>query len=160
MIRSFQELTTEEQPLAGGKGSTLARLYQWGFPVPDGFIILPEAFESDLLRPEAWAQALEEHGLDFTFYTHRQRGLDEVFPWDHIDAAVNKKFLRKDYLMSMQGETRIDCRDQCFACGILPKFAETRMQTPANAWECPPVIPKDQRGKKHDGLEIIPLNPA
>ncbi len=111
-------------------------------------------------RPEAWAQALEEHGLNFAFYTHRQRELDEVFPWDHIDAAVNKKFLRQDYLMSTQGETRIDCRDQCFACGILPKFTETRKQTPADAWKCPPVIPRERRGKSQGDLEIIPLTPA
>ena len=37
------------------------------------------------------------------------------------------------------GETRIDCRDQCFACGILPKLKDLRRETPAEAWECPPV---------------------
>ena len=103
-------------------------------------------------KPEAWQMALQESGLDFHHYTHRQRDLDEVFPWDHIDAAVKKPFLRQDYLMSLAGETRNDCRDQCFACGILPKFAATRSETPAEAWECPPVIPKHLRGK-----EVIPL---
>lgn len=56
MIRSFKELTAEQQPLAGGKGGTLARLHQAGYPVPDGFVILPTAFEGDELKPEAWAQ--------------------------------------------------------------------------------------------------------
>jgi len=56
MIRSLKELTAEQQPLAGGKGGTLARLYQAGYPVPDGFVILPTAFEGDELKPEAWAQ--------------------------------------------------------------------------------------------------------
>jgi radical SAM family uncharacterized protein len=108
-------------------------------------------------RPQAWAQALEENGLSFEFYTHRTRTVDEVFPWDHIDAAVKKRFLAQDYLMSLHGETRIDCRDQCFACGILPKFAGTRSQTPADAWECPPVKPIHERRRTDD---IIPLMPV
>ncbi len=107
-------------------------------------------------RHEAWQQALAENGLDFDFYTLRRRRIDEVFPWDHIDAAVTKKFLAQDYLMSQNGETRVDCRNQCFACGILPKFAQARSETPANAWECPPVKPRSERGKG----EVIPLIPA
>jgi pyruvate,water dikinase len=38
----------------GGKGGTLARLRQAGYPVPDGFVILPDAFDGDELKPEAW----------------------------------------------------------------------------------------------------------
>ena len=100
-------------------------------------------------KHDAWVTALEEEGLSFEFYTHRQRRIDEVFPWDHIDAAVKKRFLAQDYLMSINQETRVDCREQCFACGILPKFADIRSQTPAEAWECPPVIPKDKRRSQH-----------
>jgi radical SAM family uncharacterized protein len=99
----------------------------------------------DQHQHDLWLQAFEEHGLDPWFYTHRERAIDEVFPWDHIDAAVHKKFLVEDYLMSVKEETRVDCRDRCFACGILPKFTETRSQTPAEAWECPPVKPRNQR---------------
>jgi len=93
----------------------------------------------------AWTQAMDEAGLTFEFYTMRKRSIDEVFPWEHIDAAVKKRFLAQDYLMSVNAETRVDCRDQCFACGILPKFAQTRSETPVEAWECPPVVPKTQR---------------
>ena len=96
-------------------------------------------------KHDAWVQAFDENGLDMSFYTHRERAVDEVFPWDHIDIAVKKKFLVEDYLMSQEGETRHDCRDGCFACGILPKFTQTRMQTPAEAWECPPVKPRSER---------------
>lgn len=97
---------------------------------------------------ELWQQAFAENGLDGTFYTHRERGLEEVFPWDHIDVAVHKKFLKEDYLMSIRQETRVDCRDQCFACGILPKFARIRAETEEMQWECPPVKPIAERGKK------------
>jgi len=55
MIRSFDELT-EQQVSAGGKGGTLARLYQAGYPVPDGFVVLPTAFAGDKLTTEGWIQ--------------------------------------------------------------------------------------------------------
>lgn len=109
-------------------------------------------------KPDAWQQAFAENGLEMDFYTHRPRPVDEIFPWDHIDVAVKKSFLAQDYAMSLEGETRQDCRNQCFACGILPKFAQTRMETPADAWKCPPVLPKHLRGKKQD--DIIPLVPV
>ncbi len=88
---------------------------------------------------DAWNEALDELGLSPTFYTHRRRRIDEVFPWEHIDVAVTKKFLAQDYLMSQAQETRVDCRDQCFACGILPKLKELRRETADDAWACPPV---------------------
>jgi radical SAM family uncharacterized protein len=96
-------------------------------------------------KPEAWWTAMEEAGLHADFYTLRPRLIDERFPWDHIDVAVRKKYLAQDYLMSRQGETRVDCRDRCFACGILPTFSQMRSETPAEAWECPEVKPKHLR---------------
>ncbi|MDE2748772.1 MAG: TIGR03960 family B12-binding radical SAM protein [Chloroflexota bacterium] len=92
-----------------------------------------------------WLAAFEEFDIDPKFYNFRERGLEEVFPWDHIDAGVHKKFLREDYLMSIKRETRVDCRDKCFACGILPKFAKERSTTEDMAWECPPVTPISER---------------
>lgn len=53
-VRFFRELTAEQAPLAGGKGRTLARLARSGHPVPNGFVVLPGAFEGDTLRPPAW----------------------------------------------------------------------------------------------------------
>ena len=79
---------------------------------------------------ETWMQAFEEHGLDHAFYTHRQRRTDEVFPWEHIGAALRKNFLFQDFRMSLEGEIRVDCRLNCFACGILPTFANLRRENP------------------------------
>ncbi|MBN1680663.1 MAG: TIGR03960 family B12-binding radical SAM protein [Anaerolineae bacterium] len=107
---------------------------------------------------EAWQHAFENVGLDMQFYTHRERALDEVFPWDHISVAVKKSFLVEDYLMSQRSETRQDCRNQCFACGILPEFTEMRKQAPADAWKCPPVVPRHLRNKKQQ--DVIPLKPV
>ena len=92
-----------------------------------------------------------------TFYNFRERDLDEVFPLgSHIDVGIHKKFLREDYLMSIKRETRVDCRDKCFACGILPKFAKERSTTEEMAWECPPVTPISERKRARQAA--IPLS--
>jgi pyruvate,water dikinase len=56
MVQTFAELSPEAYASAGGKGGTLARLYRAGYPVPEGFIILPSAFKDDELHPDAWMQ--------------------------------------------------------------------------------------------------------
>jgi radical SAM family uncharacterized protein len=101
----------------------------------------------DGFRPDAWREAMAEEGLDPAFYTHRARPIDEIFPWDHIDVAVTRRFLTQDYLMSQREETRVDCRRHCFACGILPKLKDLRRETPPEAWECPPVTAVADRKK-------------
>ena len=56
LVRDFSELSVEQASFAGGKGTSLAHMYQAGYPVPDGFVIQPLAFEDDLLTPRAWEQ--------------------------------------------------------------------------------------------------------
>jgi radical SAM family uncharacterized protein len=103
---------------------------------------------------QAWMQAFATEGLTPEFYTHRERPIDEVLPWDHIDAGVNKRFLTEDYLWSLEGRTRVDCRERCFACGILPKFAELRRSHPGDTWECPEV--RSPSRKKQDVISLVP----
>jgi len=93
----------------------------------------------DRFRFDLWQQAFTAAGLDPAFYTHRPRPLDELFPWDHISTGVRKKYLADDYLRSLQGATRDDCREHCYACGILPAFAGLRRMNPGEAWQCPEV---------------------
>lgn len=96
-------------------------------------------------KHEIWMESLAECGLDPEFYTHRQRLIDEAFPWEHISTSVRRKFLTEDYLWSLRGKTRIDCRERCFACGVLPTFAELRSLNPGEVWQCPEVKPKSDR---------------
>ncbi len=107
---------------------------------------------------QTWLGAFEETGLDPAFYTHRQRPADEVFPWEHISATVRKKFLFEDYLWSQQGKTRVDCRERCFACGILPTFADLRRQNPGEAWQCPEVKSKRIPIKELESLTKLSEN--
>jgi radical SAM family uncharacterized protein len=110
---------------------------------------------SDHFRYSSWLDAFDSVGLDPAFYTHRERPIDETFPWEHISTSVRKKFLTEDYLWSLQGKTRVDCRERCFACGILPNFAELRRQNPGEVWQCPEV-----KSKRLPVSDIIPLEPA
>jgi len=90
-------------------------------------------------KQDAWLPAFAQHGLDPAFYTYRQRRTDEIFPWEHITAAVRKNFLFQDFRMSLEGQIRVDCRLNCFACGILPTFANLRRENPGEGWKCPDV---------------------
>ncbi len=110
----------------------------------------------DQRRHQAWLEAFARHGLDPAFYTHRPRRADEVFPWEHISAAVRKEYLFQDYRQSMEGKIRIDCRQQCYACGILPTFADLRRAHPGEGWKCPEVkSPKREKaGAKPPQVEV------
>ncbi len=109
----------------------------------------------DKFNWEAWEKALTELEIDREWYTHRRRPIDEIFPWEHIDVAVTRRFLTQDFLMSQTEETRIDCRDQCFACGILPKLKDIRRETEPEAWECPPVTSIAQRRARRKAAQMV-----
>ncbi|MCK4898031.1 MAG: radical SAM protein, partial [Anaerolineales bacterium] len=110
----------------------------------------------DHFRYDLWMEAFANLNLDPDFYLHRERPIDEVFPWEHIDSTLRKKFLTEDYLWSLQGKTRIDCRERCFACGVLPTFADIRRMNPGDVWQCPEVKSKRIRIKDIDS----PIEPA
>ncbi len=81
----------------------------------------------------AWMRAFGKAGLDPDFYAYRERGADEVFPWDVLSVGVSKRFLWREYERSRRGETTVDCRERCYGCGILSAFRDERSET----WCCP-----------------------
>ena len=66
-----------------------------------------------------WMQAFENTGTDIAFYTMRERGKEELFPWDFIDAGVTKSFLYREWERAMRGEVTPNCREKCSACGAM-----------------------------------------
>ncbi|WP_302104767.1 PEP/pyruvate-binding domain-containing protein [Polycladomyces zharkentensis] len=58
MVKRFQELTPGLQAYAGGKGGMLASMFQNGYPVPEGFVVLPSAFKGGKLSDEACNEIL------------------------------------------------------------------------------------------------------
>ena len=66
---------------------------------------------------ELWMQAFENTGVDIDFYNLRERGEDELFPWDFIDIGVTRKFLRREWDRAMEEKVTPNCRMQCSGCG-------------------------------------------
>jgi radical SAM family uncharacterized protein len=74
-----------------------------------------------------WLRAFSERGLEADFYAHRQRSLDEVLPWSHIDVGVSADFLKQEYQRAIKGKETPDCRTEaCNACGLERLIADCR----------------------------------
>ncbi|MFA6983891.1 MAG: hypothetical protein WC276_08090 [Sedimentibacter sp.] len=58
MVKGFNDLTSEFYSFAGGKGGMLAKMFQGGYPVPEGFVIFPSAFKEETLNNNAWNEIL------------------------------------------------------------------------------------------------------
>lgn len=72
---------------------------------------------SEYFDNRIWMKAFETCGLSVDFYTTRERSLDEVFPWDFIDAGVSKDFLKREWLNAIDEKLTPNCRQRCSACG-------------------------------------------
>ena len=73
---------------------------------------------SDMFDNEKWMDSFKETGIDPDFYTLRERPLDEIFPWDFIDAGVTKDFLKREYANALAEKVTKNCRMQCNGCGV------------------------------------------
>ncbi|MCR5398833.1 MAG: TIGR03960 family B12-binding radical SAM protein [Lachnospiraceae bacterium] len=72
---------------------------------------------SDTYRDDLWMESFDECGIDISFYTTRERSLDEIFPWDFLSCGVNKEFLKAEWLRSKEGMVTPNCADKCSGCG-------------------------------------------
>lgn len=71
----------------------------------------------DCFQLDRWMEILDRHGLSLSYYSHRERGEDEVFPWDHIDTGVRKKYLLRERKRAYEGVVTSPCQPGCRACG-------------------------------------------
>jgi radical SAM family uncharacterized protein len=138
-------ITQHEAWLSRGDRRTAQVIYQ-AWQSGSKFDAWQEGF-----KPEFWLKAFATCGLDPAFYNHRERAVDETLPWQHISTAVRTGYLRQEYQRSQNGETLGDCREQCYACGILPTFNDLRVTLPDAAWKCPPVRRRDPRAGSAGG---------
>ena len=105
------ELTVLEGALARGDrrvGAVIEEAYRTG-AIYDSW--------SEYFKNDVWMRAFETCGVDIGFYTTRERSLDEVFPWDFIDAGVSKEFLIREWNHAVKEEVTPNCRQRCSGCG-------------------------------------------
>lgn len=71
-----------------------------------------ESFHYDL-----WMEAFKQNGINPDFYNLRERSMDEILPWDFIDAGVTKAFLKREWEQALSAEVTPNCRQRCSGCG-------------------------------------------
>ena len=74
---------------------------------------------SEYFDNRIWMKAFETCGLSIDFYTTRERSLEEIFPWDFIDAGVSKDFLKREWQNAIGEKLTPNCRQKCSACGAM-----------------------------------------
>lgn len=84
-----------------------------------------EHFSFDL-----WAGACETAlagtGVDLAWFTTRERFYDEVLPWDHLDAGLDRDWLWEDWQDALDPDSAEvdDCRwTPCYDCGVCPEMS-------------------------------------
>ena len=112
--------------------------YSWHEPdvtILEGFLargdrrcgrVIEEAYKNGALYDawsehfhyEIWKKAFSDTATDIDFYTLRERSVDEILPWDFIDAGVTKKFLIREWENAHTEKVTPNCRMQCSGCGV------------------------------------------
>jgi radical SAM family uncharacterized protein len=68
---------------------------------------------------ENWLLAFADAGQEASFYAQRERTLDELLPWSHINSGITDTFLKQEYQRAQLGTITPDCRhNPCNACGL------------------------------------------
>jgi radical SAM family uncharacterized protein len=107
------------------------------------------------------AEALAGDGVDLAWYTTRERGYQEVLPWDHLDAGLDRDWLWQDWLAAIDpagAEEVDDCRwTPCFECGVCPAMG-TEIQAGPTGAKLLPLTPV--AGPSAQGLASASLRPG
>jgi radical SAM family uncharacterized protein/radical SAM-linked protein len=73
---------------------------------------------SEHFRYDLWQRAFEAEGIPSATYL-RAYDLDEVLPWDVLDASITKRFLRVELVKAKKEMRTEDCKwGHCYACGV------------------------------------------
>ncbi|WP_406313023.1 TIGR03960 family B12-binding radical SAM protein [Streptosporangium sp. NBC_01639] len=70
---------------------------------------------------QRWMDATVKAGIDVDWYTTREREENEVLPWDHLDAGLDREWLWQDWRDAVNDVEVEDCRwTPCYDCGVCP----------------------------------------
>jgi radical SAM-linked protein len=80
-----------------------------------------------------WRQAAAACGLDLDWYL-RERDMEEVLPWQHLEAGIDADFLRGELAKAADEAYTPDCRNHgCQKCGLCDfKVIRPVVHTPAD----------------------------
>lgn len=56
---------------------------------------------TECFQPDLWWQAFTDLGIDVAWYSHRNRPMTEVLPWDHVNVKKGREFLEKEQNRSL-----------------------------------------------------------
>jgi radical SAM family uncharacterized protein len=100
---------------------------------------------------DRWAaaaeRALADTDVDLDWYTTRERDQEEVLPWDHLDAGLDREWLWADYCDAIDPDGAYeveDCRwSACYDCGVCPELGTDIQMGPTGQRLLPlePVTP-------------------
>ena len=71
-----------------------------------------------LAEGSSFKAACRQLAIDPAFYLHRERGADELFPWDIIQQGVKRSHLRKEYEQALAAQPGYVCTPGCSRCGM------------------------------------------
>ncbi|MBC7319518.1 radical SAM protein [bacterium] len=73
---------------------------------------------TDRFSWDIWEESFRENNIDVDFYL-REKSLSDPLPWDFVDTGISKEFLWNEYILSLSGFKREDCRKVgCYNCGV------------------------------------------
>ena len=72
----------------------------------------------DCFDPEKYERAFAAAKIDPVWYANRQREMDEIFPFAHIDYGIDTKYLNSERERAYAAAITPDCREGCRACGL------------------------------------------
>lgn len=75
--------------------------------------LLPELAAGQNLKA-----ACRSLGLDPDFFITRERGPEELFPWEILDSGVARDYLWREYRRGLAGQTTLPCQPGCQRCGV------------------------------------------
>ena len=55
----------------------------------------------ECFKPELWWKTFADLGIDVGFYSHRQRPMTELLPWDHVNVKKGRSYLEKEQERSL-----------------------------------------------------------
>ena len=84
---------------------------------------------SEHFRYDLWNRAFETEGIAKSAWL-RAYDVDEVLPWDVLDASITKRFLKVELVKAKKEMRTEDCKwGHCYACGVPGNGEDTVLAT-------------------------------